>query len=263
MHLHTQTTAMIEAIEAPQDCVVLLPLGATEQHGLHLPLGTDTLIVEAVIAAALSQPQDLPQVLVLPTLCVTHSPEHTAFAGTLSLSAQTMLFIFSDLGASLQRSGFRRLVMVNGHGGNVPLLELAAQSLRLQASMLAVHATLSRFGVPDGLLSEHEMAYGMHAGAVETALMMAIEPELVKQEHVQPFSSAAERWDQDHAVLSAGRPAPLGWMMQDINPQGAAGDATLATPAMGQAILQHRAKTLRALLQDVAMFDLAQLRDRP
>ena len=245
----------------PASWVAVLPLAAVEQHGPHLPLGTDALIMQAYLARVRQRlPVDLP-VSFLPLQSIGHSDEHRAFPGTLTLSAETLLRVLAEIGASIHRAGLRKLVLINSHGGNSSVLELAARALRVEHRMLAVVTSWSRLGYPEGLFEPHEIEHGIHGGAIESAIMNAAFPLLVRMERADDFPSRAARYPAEFAQLRLVRPAALGWMAQDLNPEGAVGNAAAASAAQGVAALDHGAAAFVQLLDDVHRFDLAHLRE--
>ena len=235
--------------------VAVLPVAATEQHGPHLPLNVDTTLVNGMVQAALPHLQPDALVLFLPTQTVCLSNEHQAFAGTLSLSAQTVLRMWTEIGECVHRAGVQRLVLFNSHGGNVSLMDLVARDLRARLGMMVWHASWFNLPLGDevtGLFPPEEHRFGIHAGDIETSLMLALKPEQVDMGQARHFHSQSELRASQCAVLGNGRSAKLGWQMQDYNPQGAVGNAAEATADKGKALLAAAGLQLAALLHEVA-----------
>ena len=243
--------------------IAVLPVAAVEQHGPHLPLGVDSYIAQAYIARVLPLlPDDLPATF-LPVQKIGQSDEHRAFPGTLSFSAQTIIGAYTEIGESLHRCGVRKLVIVTSHGGNVAAVDLVARDLRVRLRMLVVTCAWHRFGYPPGTFERMEQRHGVHAGDVETSLILAHRPETVRMEHAVPAVPVTVTMAEDFKWLSAFRPAGFGWMTQDLHPSGAVGDATRATAPKGEQALAHGAKAFVELLQDVDRFDLKRLAEGP
>ena len=239
-------------------CIAVLPVAAIEQHGPHLPLNVDTTLVEGVIDAALPHLHaDLP-VLFLPTQAIGFSLEHTRFAGTLTLKAETILRLWTELAESVAASGVKKLVLLNSHGGQVGLLDVVARDLRTRLGMLVY--SVNSFNLPlldehgesvATLFSAHEHRFGIHAGDIETSMMLALKPEQVDMAKAQNFQSTSQDRAEIFSILGDGRSAKLAWQMQDYNPHGAAGNAAAATAAKGYALLDAMGRSLALLLAQI------------
>ncbi|UGY19251.1 creatininase family protein [Bradyrhizobium septentrionale] len=235
--------------------IAVLPLAATEQHGPHLPLGTDIMIGEAYLARVRELlPAALP-VTFLPLQPVGISTEHIDFPGTLTLPTRVALNSWMALGASVARAGVKKLVMVTSHGGNSAAMQLVAQDLRAQHGMLVVTTSWSRFGTPDGLFDADELRHGIHGGAVETSIMLAKYPQHVRKDAIADFKPASVQIEKNYRLLSTQRPAPFAWQAQDLNPSGAIGDASKASAEKGERLIEHGARAFCELLADVDRFD--------
>jgi len=243
--------------------IAVLPLAAVEQHGPHLPLGVDSYIADAYLARVRDVlPADLP-VTFLPTQRIGISTEHLAYSGTLSLSAATAIAAWTELGESVARAGLRKLVLVTSHGGNVAAMELVARDLRARFGMLAVTVGWHRFGYPEAAFSAEEKKHGIHAGDIETSLMLAAMPATVHMDKAARAAPETLKMAQEFKWLGAYRPAGFAWMTQDLHPSGAVGDATLAKADKGDAALAQGAQAFVELLREIDRFDLSRLRDGP
>ena len=248
--------------KAEADAIVVLPVASMEQHGPHLPVGVDSFIAEGYLARTRALlPSSLP-VTFLPLQAVGKSDEHVAYPGTLTISAESAIRVWTELGESVHRAGVEKFVIVNSHGGNSPIIDIVARNLRVRFGMLAVTTSWHRLGYPKGLFSDEELAHGVHAGEIETSLMLACKTETVrgKMPNARPSSLAMER---EFTHLRAGHPAAFAWMTQDLHPSGAAGNAAAATLDKGEAALDFGARAFVALLEDVHRFDLARLKEGP
>lgn len=264
--LGTGDFARLAAAPDVGEVVAVLPLGATEQHGPHLPTGVDTVLVDGVVRAALPLlPPELP-VLVLPTQAVGLSPEHARFLGTLTLSSQTLIALWREIGACVARTGIRKLVLFNAHGGHVGAMDIVARELRAEHNLIVYSSSwynLPLGDVVNGLFPSDEHRFGVHAGDMETSMMLALAPQTVDMARAQYFVSASQTRAPSYPILGNGRSAKLGWQMQDYHPQGAAGNARAATADKGQALLEAAAQQLAMMLQEVSRLPLSTLRDEP
>jgi len=231
----------------PERVIAVLPTAAVEQHGPHLPVGTDLLIAQGMLARFRDAcPPDL-DVRVLPVQAVGKSNEHLFAPGTLTLTAETALGVWVEIGLSVARAGVRKIVIVNSHGGNLDLIGIVAREMRVRAGMLAVKCQWTSFGVPDGLFGPREMAFGIHGGDMETSLMRAFRPATVDMALARDFTSSAEG-----AAISPTGPVSYGWIASDLNPAGVVGNAAAATADKGNAVAAHQVAGFIALLRSVA-----------
>ncbi|MDR3494337.1 MAG: creatininase family protein [Ancalomicrobiaceae bacterium] len=239
--------------------IAVLPVAAIEQHGPHLPLATDRIIAEGYLARVAELLPDHIPATFLPLAAIGKSDEHISSPGTLTHGWDTLARSWIEIGDAVARSGVRKLVIINSHGGNVPIVDIVTRELRLKHDMLAVGTNWSRFGYPDGLYDARERRYGIHGGDIETSLMLALRTDLVRCDKMSHFRSQQESFEQEFKHLRGYGPVQFGWKTQDLNPAGAIGDATLATAAKGEASLDHGARAFVELLDDVHRFDLARL----
>lgn len=251
--------ATLDGVRFAPETVLVLPLGAHEQHGNHLPLDTDTIIAEAVADRLIARLGDGP-VLALPAEPVGYSPEHMDWSGTRSLPYAEAIERWCALGARAAAAGCRRMLLLNAHGGNAPLIAICAQELRRRAGMLCVATAWTRHGDPAAIVGEREKLFGIHGGAIETAVMLAVASERVGEgaDHRSLQEDLAERFTH----LRAYGPHAFGWLMQDLNPAGTVGDARMATAAMGERLLDGAVEGLAELCREMQLFDLDHLRAR-
>jgi creatinine amidohydrolase len=243
--------------------IAVLPVAATEQHGPHLPVGVDNYINQGHLDRAVKlTPDDMP-VLYLPIQAIGKSNEHIEFPGTLTFSHETLIRAWTEIGDSVVRAGVRKLVFVNSHGGNVPVIDIVARELRVKHRMLAVHAAWSRFGAPEGMYSAEERAHGIHGGDMETSLMLAFRPQTVRMDKAENFASAAIGIEKEMKRLRVTQPIGFGWMASDLTAAGPAGDASKATVEKGEASADYAAAAFIDLLRDVLAFDLDRLKPGP
>ena len=239
--------------------IAVLPLGATEQHGPHLPFDTDTIIAEGVAARAERLLPESLDVAFLPAEPVGYSIEHLDVAGTKTLAFDEAVNRWIGIGADCHARGIRRFVMLNAHGGNSPLMTIVATELRVRFGMLAVATSWTRFGYPEGLVSDEERAIGIHGGFVETSVMLALRPDRVDMAKARNFPSRQANFIRAFRHLRAYGPHAFGWKMSDLNADGVAGNAASANAEAGDAIIEHAARGFVELLEDVARFDVSGL----
>lgn len=248
----------------PRDrLIAVLPVGAIEQHGPHLPLAVDQAILDGILSATVPLiPDDLPA-LILPTLPVGKSDEHSAFPGTLTFSATTLMAMWSDIGDSVARAGVRKLVILNSHGGQIAPMDIVARDLRLRHRMLVVAANWFAMGLPEGLFTPEEERFGIHAGDMETSVMRALHPDLVQMNHARDFRPLAAGLAKDNKLLGLTPAGKLAWAAQDMHPAGACGNASLATVEKGRKVIDHAARQIVTLLHEVDRMTLDHLETVP
>lgn len=262
--------AAMQSSGAAARTMVVLPVAATEQHGPHLPLSVDTVLVNGVVAAALAQLAPELPVLVLPTQALGLSPEHARFAGTLTLKNETILRLWTDIAESVAASGFHKLVLFNAHGGNVSVMDLVARDLRARLNMLVY--SVSWFNLPlhdaqgndvNAQFSGDEHRFGIHAGDIETSMMLALEPRCVRMERAQNFASSSQARAAQFDILGNGKSAKLAWQAQDYNPAGAVGNAANASAAKGHSMVNAAGRALARLLAEIDRLPADTLRAHP
>jgi creatinine amidohydrolase len=235
------------------DTVLVLPLGAIEQHGPHLPVSTDYTVADAVAAAVvpLALSQGTPSLL-LPTLAYTKSDEHAWSPGTIWLSWDTLMRTLTDIGRSLAKTPARRLLFLNAHGGNSALLQVASRELRREFDL---RTFVAHPGLPASMggasADNPERGLGVHGGHSETSMMLHLRPDLVHMEN-------AQRWVPDHLAdyehIGFGKPVSFGWLSNDFNDDGVLGDATTATAEYGKLLFERAVETLASVVAEAQRF---------
>lgn len=247
------TWAEVEAMPHKEDVVIVQPMGAIEQHGAHLPLAVDSAICIEVLGQAFEQLDPNVLAYCLPPLYYGKSNEHYHFPGTITLSAQTLLMVLQDVAESIYRAGFRKLALVNAHGGQPQVLEIAARDLH------QTHADLMMFplfiwAVPncaEELLSAKELELGIHAGDAETSLMLSIMPDQVRLDQARaefPADLPTESWLTMEGAL------PFAWVTRDLSTSGVLGDPTVATVDKGNQLFKSLVTGWMTVLEDIYRF---------
>jgi creatinine amidohydrolase len=252
------TSEVARAVD--RDPVVIVPLAAIEQHGPHLPLSTDLDIGMGLLASAFRQLGDDFPAWVLPPLAVGASEEHMRFPGTLSLDAETLSGIIYQYGAALAASGVRRLVLTNSHGGNRQALNSVGLRLRREHKLLVVKVSYFEFPPPAAAgLPDSEWRHGLHGGAVETAMMLHLRPDLVRLEEIRDARPLGEELEGTMRRLTPEGLASFSWLAEDINRSGVAGDARQGDAAKGQMLVAHYGGVLADVIRDARDFPLERL----
>ena len=237
------------------DWIAVLPLGAHEQHGPHLPFETDTIIAKGMACALAERvPADLP-VTFLPAEPVGYSIEHMDFEGSKTLSFEEAVKRWVAVGEKLNAQGIRKMMILNAHGGNSPLMTIVATELRVRFNMFCVATSWTRFIIAGDVVSHEEKAYGIHGGDVETSVVLALAPETVDMGKAEDFPNFQETLSQENKHLRAYGPHAFGWKAQDLNAQGVNGDASIATVAKGEALIAQAANGLVELIEEMHRFD--------
>lgn len=241
----------------PETTIAILPVAAIEQHGPHLPVSTDTTIMNGMLETVIARlPADL-DVRILPVQAVGKSNEHLRAPGTLTLPASTLIDAWTELGLSVARAGVKKIVVVNSHGGNEEIMGIVTRELRVRENMLAVKTSWQRFGRPAGMYSGREDRYGIHGGDVETSLMLHFRPDLVDMSKAEDFVSQVERAEKELALLRHTGTHAFAWLAGDLNPNGVVGEAGLATAEKGRLTAEHQADGFIRLLRDIRKARLA------
>jgi len=216
--------------------VVLQPIGAIEQHGPHLPLIVDAAIATAVVGKALAQLDASIPAYALPPLYYGKSNEHWHFPGTITLSAQTLIQLLIEVGESLYRAGFRKWALVNGHGGQPQIMEIVARDLHQKYEDFLVFP-LFVWRVPNLPLDdipEKEKEFGIHAGELETSVLLSLLPDQVYMDRAvaeYPHGLPSD------SLLSMEGALPFAWTTRDLSRSGVLGDPLPATAEKGDRLL--------------------------
>lgn len=259
---HEMTSAEVAALDAAR-VIAVLPLAAIEQHGPHLPLAVDAIINEGILTRALELAPEQVQVTVLPTLAIGRSDEHGDFPGTLSLSPDTTMRLWSEVAESVAKADIRKLVMFNSHGGHPQLLDIVGRNLRIKHRMLVVQVNSYRLVDASRMFGEAELKHGIHGGAIETSMMLHLAPGLVHMDKAENFVPASVRMAEDYGNVGPHGRVPFSWLTQDLHPAGACGDATKASAEHGRALVEQAARAFCAILEEVDRMPLDLLKGRP
>lgn len=236
--------------------ISVLPLGAHEQHGPHLPFETDTLIAAGIVSRlGVALPKTLP-VSFLPVEPVGYSIEHMDVPGTRSLRYDEAVERWLGIAEAEYDKGVRKFVMLNAHGGNSPLLTIVATEARVRFGMLAVATSWTRFGIPPEIVRPEDKTFDIHGGDIETSVMLALYPERVDMGKARSFPSRQADFVKIFKHLRAYGPHAFGWMMRDLNDDGVAGNAAAATAEKGERLIAHAVNGLVELLEDINAFDI-------
>jgi len=221
----------VKTISRHKRSTIIWPFGAVEQHGPHLPLATDSIFVDEIICEVLKLIPSNTPIKRLPTQYMGFSPEHKGFDGTISLSSNLLTLLIKEVGVQLAEMGFKRLILINAHGGQISLLNTAARELRSIVPKLSVFPCFLWSGV-DGLnelLEKNEIENGLHASLAETSLMMALKSELVGNERPSEGfeGQIPEGWSWEGN-------APTAWLTKDLSKSGVIGNSKGSSKELGE-----------------------------
>jgi len=240
------------------DALVILPIGAVEQHGPHLPVYTDTLIGEGVLKQAFELLDEEENIWVLPPMPYGKSTEHLGKAGTMTLSAATLQAVVMDIAKSVKASGFRRLLLFNTHGGNHDLLNMVSRDIRIETGMMVFRLNPSSPKTA-ALITEQEQKFGIHGGDVETSMVLAFKENWVHREK-SPREFVQLPEGTKHLYLKG--TSYFAWIMDDISDSGIAGDATQATEEKGLEINQYVAESFVEALKEMRRFEIETVKNQ-
>ena len=240
----------------PNKTIAILPIAAVEQHGPHLPVGTDTIINTSMMELLAERAPENLDIRILPVQSIGKSNEHVWAKGTITHTATNLIEAWTQIGLEVARAGVRKIVIVNSHGGNEEIMGIVARELRVRAGMLAVKSGW-RFTPPD-VLTDLERRHGIHGGDAETSLILHFKPHLVDMARAENFVSIAARDEQQFRYL---RPTGAfghvyAWIASDINPAGAVGDASIATAEKGRTIAEANVAGMLEVLAEVERMPL-------
>ncbi|WP_282604355.1 creatininase family protein [Pelagibius sp. Alg239-R121] len=246
----------------PETTVAIMPLGAIEQHGPHLPVSTDAVIAEEMAKRSLQILPEAVPALLMPTQAIGKSNEHLAFAGTLTLTPKTLIDVWYEVAEGIKRAGLSKILFVNAHGGQPQVMEIVARELRVKQGILAVTSSWWHMGLPEGLVAAEEIRHGIHGGTVETSIMRYLRPDLVKMDKAANFVSVLPETESTNERLRYVGGVGIGWQAQDLHPLGVAGDASAATTEIGEAVVKHATSALAQLITEVSRHPLSSLVSR-
>jgi creatinine amidohydrolase len=245
-YLPAMTRAQIDALPGKSSAIVIIPTGAVEQHGPHLPVGVDSILGQAWLDAALPHVPARTPVYVGPAITFGKSNEHAGFPGAVSISARTLHRLLKVIARQLHALGFRTLAVLNTHGGNSAVLVSTLREIQTELGLNA--GMLSWTWKPP--VAKQEAVFGFHAGQWETSLMLAVAPHLVQMRRA--ICEYPARLDDPGELRPEGAPATFSWISADLSRTGVMGDATRANAHDGAAWRSAAAQALADQIVNLA-----------
>jgi len=249
------TSKQVKELPDKEKAVIVLPVASIEQHGPHLPVYTDSLINQAVLSQAFSLlPEDFP-IWFLPLLPYGKSNEHAGLAGTFTLTSETFIQVLKEIARNVARNGFKRLAIVNTHGGNAEIVDFVIRDIREETDLYVFGLQVGlRIGTNvEGLgLSDDEKVFGIHASDIETSVLLHICPELVHMD-VAPDGTPLHLKELNTPPFMG--PLNFAWLTRDISRTGVLGNAQTANAAKGAEFGSRAARELAGIFKQIAAFE--------
>lgn len=242
----------IDDVGEEDGSIALLPIGSIEQHGNHLPVATDTLLVHEIARSGAERVAETLPVIVTPPLWTGFSPHHLPFGGTITVDFETLLALLEDVADSILENGFDAIMLVNGHGGNVPLVNAATSTIGADQHIAEILA-ITYFNLAETFIDsirDSEDGGMAHGGEFETSLMLHLYPELVDLGAAEP-NYLEEPYEHGLDDMMAGGPLTVYRSFDEYSDSGAIGDPTLATAEKGEAIYEHLGEELESILLEI------------
>jgi creatinine amidohydrolase len=240
--------------------LVILPIGSTEQHGPHMPVATDALVIEAVVNDVMEQLDGVESIF-LPTLWCAKSGEHKDFPGTVFLSAETLMHVLEEISASVARAGFKKLVFMNSHGGNSDLLAVAARDIHQNTGLYTFVVDIMRLLAAFPPEDLEAGAFDIHAGQFETSVIMARHPKLMEGRNWKGYGSDLKRGKLAASFTGFKflrpqcNPVTVGWVTKDFTDDGVIGDPSNANAKNGEKGLQAQVQLVCEVLHEIDAFE--------
>lgn len=254
-HFFPRLSKLEVAKLSKDDALVVLPVGAVEQHGPHMPVFTDTLISEVLLTTAFEQLPEDANIWLLPPIPYGKSTEHLGHPGTITLSATTLMAVVMDIAKSLSVSGFQKMVLVNTHGGNTDLLNMMGREIRIETGMAVFRLDPGGLGGADAWITPREKQAGIHAGDMETSLVMSAIPHWV---HMEEAPCEYPNYPDSRYLML--RQRAFAWVMDDLSHTGISGDATQASMEKGEAMTMAYGTMIAEALLEFQAFDMKSLK---